>query len=69
MRFLGYSAVLAAVFLFVAPQAMAASAYRAYAEQVTQQPPAGISVRSDLEAVLDGLAQQARASTWFWGIS
>ena len=61
MRFLGYSAVLAAVFLFVAPQAMAASAYRAYAEQVTQQPPAGISVRSDLEAVLDGLAQQARA--------
>jgi uncharacterized protein YkwD len=61
MRFLGYSAVLAAVFLFFAPQAMATSPYRAYAEQVTQQLPEGIAVRSDLEAVLDGLAQQARA--------
>jgi uncharacterized protein YkwD len=61
MRFLGYSAVLTAVFLFLAPQAMAASPYRAYAEQVTSQPPEGISLRPDLEAVLEGLAQQARA--------
>jgi uncharacterized protein YkwD len=61
MRFLGYSAVLAALFSFIAPQAMAASAYRAYAEQVTQQLPEGISVRPDLEAMLDGLAQQTRA--------
>jgi uncharacterized protein YkwD len=62
MRFLVYSAVLAALFLFFAPQvAVAASAYRVYAEQVTQQPPEGISARPDLEAVLDRLAQQARA--------
>jgi uncharacterized protein YkwD len=61
MRFLGFSAVLAALFLCLAPQAMAASAYRAYAEGVTQQLPEGISVRPDLEAILDGLAQQTRA--------
>jgi uncharacterized protein YkwD len=61
MRFLGYSAVFAALFLCFAPQAKAASAYRDYAEQVTRQPPEGVSVRPDLEATLDGLAQQARA--------
>jgi uncharacterized protein YkwD len=61
MHYVVYSAVLAALFLFAAPQAMAMSPYRAYAEQVVQQPPEGISVRPDLEAVLEGLAQQARA--------
>jgi len=34
MRYVVYSAVLAALFLFAAPQAMAMSPYRAYAEQV-----------------------------------
>ncbi|MGH6873622.1 MAG: CAP domain-containing protein, partial [Aestuariivirgaceae bacterium] len=56
-----YVIIFTALFLCGTPQPMAASAYRAYAEQVTQQPPQGVSIRPDLEAVLDGLAQQARA--------
>ena len=61
MRFLVYSLVCAGLFLCLAPETNAASAYRTYAEQLIQQPPDGVSIRSDLESVLDGLAQQARA--------
>jgi uncharacterized protein YkwD len=61
MRFLVYGIVWAGLFLGLAPETIAASAYRAYAERLTQQPPQGVAIRADLESVLDGLAQQARA--------
>jgi uncharacterized protein YkwD len=40
----------------------AAPAYRAYAEQLAQEPPGSVVVRPDLEKLLDSLAQDARAA-------
>jgi uncharacterized protein YkwD len=62
MRFLVYGIVWAGLFLWPGPGAEAAPAYRAYAEQLIRQPPEGVAIRSDLESLLDGLAQQARAA-------
>jgi uncharacterized protein YkwD len=61
MRWLGLLVVLFG--FFPAPEpCKAASAYRAYAEQLALAPPSDIVIRPDLETLLDGLAQQARAA-------
>ena len=55
--------VLATLFLAVFGQgSWAAPAYRVYAEQLIQNPPQAVVIRSDLEALLDSLAQNARLS-------
>jgi uncharacterized protein YkwD len=54
---------LATVFLAVFGQmGSAAPAYRAYAEQLIQNPPQSVVIRPDLEVLLDSLAQNARSS-------
>jgi uncharacterized protein YkwD len=54
---------LAAMFLAVFGQSgWAAPAYRAYAEQLIQNPPQAVVIRPDLEILLDSLAQNARLS-------
>jgi uncharacterized protein YkwD len=60
MNFLIYAIVCASLLLWPTGVAGAASAYRTYAEQLTKQPPEGVSIRPDLESFLDGLAQEAR---------
>jgi uncharacterized protein YkwD len=55
--------ILAALFLAVFGQSgWATPAYRAYAEQLIQNPPQAVVIRPDLEVLLDSLAQGARSS-------
>jgi uncharacterized protein YkwD len=55
--------VAALLFLAVFGQTgWAAPAYRAYAEQLTSNPPQAVVIRTDLEVLLDSLAQNARQS-------
>jgi uncharacterized protein YkwD len=54
--------LFAALFFAVyCQEAQASAAYRAYAEQLARQPPGTLTIRPDLEALLDTLAQRARA--------
>jgi uncharacterized protein YkwD len=62
MRLIAILLVLIGFFVSAGPPAAASSAYRAYAEQLAQSPPGHLVVRPDLEALLDSLAQQARAA-------
>jgi len=62
VRFAG-RCFLAVMFLAVFGQSgWGAPAYRAYAEQLIQNPPQAVVIRADLETLLDSLAQNARLS-------
>jgi uncharacterized protein YkwD len=54
--------VFTCVFVLSGQPVEAASAYRAYAEQITRLPPENVVLRPDLEILLDSLAQQTRAT-------
>jgi uncharacterized protein YkwD len=62
MQFIVSFVVFAWVFASAGQPADAAAAYRAYAEQIAEQPPENVVVRPDLETLLDSLAQEARAA-------
>jgi uncharacterized protein YkwD len=61
-RIAGLSVLAVAFFAVFGQTAWASPAYRAYAEQLMQNPPPAVVIRPDLEALLDSLAQSARAS-------